>query len=244
MHAYRMGSIRGIDWMEGNMVPALLGFLGSLCEKRGGYSPDRSLSDLLPVRGKLLHPAIKVYVAAIFPRRVKFGEKSWGGWFVLCGVITMRWTQTLTHLYDYNPPLDMPSSSSVKADSNDVELSRCEVLPAIPLPSEVWSGPAVQPRLLFSPSVLSALIRLRLYHYWHHQLLHCIIIAGNSIHVDCEGICSLGLWLPLKRYRSLKHVVWNTSMLVLISLFLEIWHFMGSKSLITASSLLHYKMYF
>ncbi|CAB1446351.1 unnamed protein product, partial [Pleuronectes platessa] len=63
---------------------------GVCVTKGGGYTPDCLLGDLSPVREKLLHPAIKVYVAAIFPCHVKFGEKSWAGWFVPCGIFYCR----------------------------------------------------------------------------------------------------------------------------------------------------------
>ena len=58
-------------------------------------------------------------------------------------------------------------------------ISRCEMLLAISLPSEVWSAIAFQPRLIsVFASLLSALIWLRLKPYCPNQLLRGLMDAG------------------------------------------------------------------
>lgn len=76
-------------------------------------------------------------------------ERGWFSYFVLCGVFHYNEMHTEAFSFVLLEPPGYAFFSSLNTGSNDLGLTCCELLLAVPFPSEVWSVVAVHPRIFY-----------------------------------------------------------------------------------------------
>ncbi len=117
----------------------------------------QSIISFLPKRSCCI--VLSMCTTQQFSHTMWSSERGWFSYFVLCGVFHYNEMHTEAFSFVLLQPAGYTVFSSLNTHSNDMGLTCCELLLAVPFPSEVWSGVAVHPGLFYvSISLFSALI--------------------------------------------------------------------------------------